>query len=126
MFCQIWLLSTHCVQYFLLLFRCGTEAVIAYWDSVLLLIGRQADHINYGYDSAIRLVPEMDGVRVISTLSHEMIQKVPLVVQQIFRINSTDPGSYLLEASKQFQVCIVWLQFRNVLCKFHYSLISFK
>lgn len=82
---------------------CGTEAVIGYWDNVLLVIGRQGDHINYGYDSAIRLVPEMDGVRVLSTYSHEMIQKVPLVVQQIFRINSTDPGSYLLEASKQFQ-----------------------
>jgi hypothetical protein len=88
--------------------------VIAYWDNVLLVIGRQADHINYAYDSAIRLVPEMDGVRVLSTLTHEMIQKVPLVVQQIFRINSTDPGSYLLEASKQFQVCIFFLQIRNV------------
>ena len=42
------------------------------------------------------------GVRVLSSLSLEMIQKVPLVVQQIFRINSTDPGSYLLEDSKQF------------------------
>jgi hypothetical protein len=88
-------------------FRCGTEAVIGYWDNVLLVIGRQGDHINYGYDSSIRLVPEMDGVRVLSTYSHEMIQKVPLVVQQIFRINSTDPGSYLLEASKQFQVCSI-------------------
>lgn len=80
--------------------------MIAYWENVLLVIGRQTDHIYYASDSAIRLIPEMDGVRVLSTLSHEMIQKVPLVVQQIFRINSTDPGSYLLEASKQFQVCI--------------------
>lgn len=82
---------------------CGTEAVITYWGNVLLVIGRQGDHINYSYDSAIWLVLEMDGVRVLSNLIHEMIQKVPVVVQQIFRINSTDPGSYLLEASKQFQ-----------------------
>ncbi|KAJ4427721.1 hypothetical protein ANN_25373 [Periplaneta americana] len=82
---------------------CGTEAVISYWDNIVLVIGRQGDHINYSYDSAIRLVPEMDGVRVLSSYSHEMIQKVPQVVQQIFRINSTEPGSYLLEASKQFQ-----------------------
>ncbi|PSN30635.1 Vacuolar protein sorting-associated protein 16 [Blattella germanica] len=82
---------------------CGTEAVIGYWDNLLLVIGRQGDDIGYSYDSAIKLVPEMDGVRILSTYSHEMIQKVPLVVQQIFRINSTEPGSYLLEASKQFQ-----------------------
>jgi len=93
--------------------------VITYWGNVLLVIGRQGDHINYSYDSAIWLVPEMDGVRVLSNLIHEMIQKVPVVVQQIFRINSTDPGSYLLEASKQFQVCVFFLRIRNVLFKPH-------
>ncbi|XP_066993327.2 vacuolar protein sorting-associated protein 16 homolog isoform X2 [Anabrus simplex] len=82
---------------------CGTEAVIGYWDNVLLLVGREGDYINYSYDSTIYLVPEMDGVRVLSAFTHEMIQKVPVVVQQIFRINSTQPGSYLLEASRQFQ-----------------------
>lgn len=97
------------------LLRCGTEAVIGYWDNVLLVIGREGDHINYGYDSAVRLVPEMDGVRVLSAFSHEMIQKVPLVVQQIFRINSTDPSSYLLEASKQFQVCNFILKLKCII-----------
>ncbi|XP_049939915.1 vacuolar protein sorting-associated protein 16 homolog isoform X2 [Schistocerca serialis cubense] len=82
---------------------CGTEAVIGYWESVLLLFGRQGDSTKYGYDSGVYLVPEMDGVRVLSLFSHEMIQKVPVVVQEIFRINSNDPGSYLFEASKQFQ-----------------------
>ncbi|XP_049834347.1 vacuolar protein sorting-associated protein 16 homolog [Schistocerca gregaria] len=82
---------------------CGTEAVIGYWESVLLLAGRQGDFTKYGYDSGVYLVPEMDGVRVLSLFSHEMIQKVPNVVQEIFRINSNDPGSYLFEASKQFQ-----------------------
>lgn len=36
-------------------------------------------------------------------MQHELVQKVPDVVQKIFRINSTEPGSFLLEASKQFQ-----------------------
>jgi hypothetical protein len=47
---------------------------------------------------------EMDCVRVISEYNHELIQKVPVEVEKIFRINSTAPGSYLVEASKQFQV----------------------
>nr|CAD7406570.1 unnamed protein product [Timema poppensis] len=85
---------------------CGTEAVVGHWDTVLLVVNRQGEFINYSYDSPVHLLPEMDGVRVLSAFTHEMIQKVPLVVQQIFRINSTEPGSYLLEASKQFQVSV--------------------
>lgn len=46
---------------------------------------------------------EIDGVRIISNSNHELLQKVPEVVQKIFRINSTESGSFLLEASKQFQ-----------------------
>ena len=68
-----------------------------------MVIGRSAETILYTYDGPAHLVTEIDGVRVISSYSHEMIQKVPNVVQAIFRINSTDPASYLLEASKQYQ-----------------------
>lgn len=82
---------------------CGTEAVIGLWSNILYVVGRNGDVVQYPYDN-IHLIPEIDGVRMISEANHEMIQKVPSVVQQIFRINSTDPGSYLLEASKQFQV----------------------
>lgn len=68
-----------------------------------MVVGRTAETIVYNYDGPVHLVTEIDGVRVLSSCSHEMIQKVPNVVQRIFRINSTDPASYLLEASKQFQ-----------------------
>ncbi|TGZ37732.1 Uncharacterized protein DBV15_02980 [Temnothorax longispinosus] len=82
---------------------CGTEAVVCSWNSTIMVVGRTADTIVYNYDGPVHLVTEIDGVRVLSSSSHEMIQKVPNVVQRIFRINSTDPASYLLEASKQFQ-----------------------
>lgn len=87
---------------------CGNEAVVAFWeqDCSLLIAGRHGEKISYSYDSSIHLVSEIDGVRVLSATQHELIQKVPDVVQKIFRINSTDPGSFLLEASKQFQVTI--------------------
>lgn len=82
---------------------CGTEAVVCSWNSTIMVVGRTAETIVYTYDGPVHLVTEIDGVRVLSGTSHEMIQKVPSVVQKIFRINSTDPASYLLEASKQFQ-----------------------
>ncbi|KAF7282142.1 vacuolar protein sorting 16 [Rhynchophorus ferrugineus] len=84
---------------------CGNEAVIAYWEQerTILIVGKNGTTSRFVYDSAIYLVPEIDGVRIISTAHHELLQKVPDVVQKIFRINSTEPGSFLLEASKQFQ-----------------------
>ncbi|XP_011305829.1 vacuolar protein sorting-associated protein 16 homolog [Fopius arisanus] len=82
---------------------CGVEAVVCIFNSTLLIAGRSGDTIVYSYDSSLHLISEVDGVRIISGSSHEMIQKVPNVVQRIFRINSTDPASYLLEASRQFQ-----------------------
>lgn len=83
--------------------RCGTEAVVCSWNTTIMVIGRTAETIVYNYDGPVHLVTEIDGVRMLSAFSHEMVQKVPNVVQRIFRINSTDPASYLLEASKQFQ-----------------------
>ncbi|XP_066259281.1 vacuolar protein sorting-associated protein 16 homolog isoform X2 [Euwallacea similis] len=84
---------------------CGNETVVAYWenDNSILIVGKNGKTQSYTYDSPVYLVAEIDGVRIISNAHHELLQKVPEVVQKIFRINSTEPGSFLLEASKQFQ-----------------------
>jgi hypothetical protein len=84
--------------------RCGSEAVVCCWDKTMMIFGlKGGEIISYSYDGPVHLMTEIDCVRVLSAYSHEMIQKVPQVVQKIFRINSTDAASYLLEASKQFQ-----------------------
>ncbi|EFA13302.2 Vacuolar protein sorting-associated protein 16 homolog-like Protein [Tribolium castaneum] len=84
---------------------CGNESVVAYWerDNSLLIVGKHGQKMMYTYDSSVHLSPEIDGVRIISNTQHELLQKVPDVVQKIFRINSTDLGSFLLEASKHYQ-----------------------
>lgn len=94
------------IEWPLLNFRCGNEAVVLYWerDQTLLIVGRYGQKMSYNYDSSLHLASEIDCIRIITNSQHELLQKVPDVVQQIFRINSTDPGSFLLEASKQFQV----------------------
>ena len=85
--------------------RCGSEAVVCCWEKTMMIVGcfKGGEIISYSYDGPIHLITEIDCIRVLSAYSHEMIQKVPNVVQKIFRINSTDAASYLLEASKQFQ-----------------------
>jgi hypothetical protein len=84
---------------------CGNESVVAYWerDNTLLIVGKHGQKMVYTYDGSVQLTAEIDGVRILSNTQHELLQKVPDVVQKIFRINSTDPGSFLLEASKHYQ-----------------------
>ena len=61
----------------------------------------------HSYDTAVHLVPEVDGLRIIGNYTHEFFQRVPSVVEDIFRIGSMAPGAMLYEASKQFQVGIM-------------------
>ncbi|XP_026330192.1 vacuolar protein sorting-associated protein 16 homolog [Hyposmocoma kahamanoa] len=82
---------------------CGSQAIVGHWDDTMCIYGFNGNVYTYPYDGPFHIIPELDCVRVISESTHELIQKVPVVVEKIFRINSTAPGSYLVEASKQFQ-----------------------
>jgi hypothetical protein len=48
------------------------------------MVGPFGDWIKYSYDDAIYLVPEIDGVRVISSDKCEFLQKVPSMLIIIF------------------------------------------
>ncbi|XP_064643681.1 vacuolar protein sorting-associated protein 16 homolog [Lineus longissimus] len=82
---------------------CGTGAVLGYWNDLLLMVGPKGVPISYNADGPSHLVPEMDGLRIVSNTSHEMLQKVPSVIEDIFKIGSMTPGAMLFEASREFQ-----------------------
>lgn len=86
--------------------RCGTEGVAVYSkvEETVMIVGKLDDQVSFIYTDPVCLVSEIDCVRVIGTFSNDMLQLVPHYVQEIFRINSTSPSSYLVEASKQFEV----------------------
>ncbi|KQK84786.1 hypothetical protein AAES_45387 [Amazona aestiva] len=54
-------------------------------------------------DEDSHLVPELDGVRLLSRSSHEFLQEIPEASQEIFRIASMAPGALLLEAQKEYE-----------------------
>ncbi|XP_065335778.1 vacuolar protein sorting-associated protein 16 homolog isoform X2 [Cloeon dipterum] len=83
---------------------CGSEAILVLWNRCsLMLVAKNGEHTTFAINEGMSLCQEMDGVRLLSRYKHEMLQKVPTVTQEVFRINSTEPGSFLLEASRQFQ-----------------------
>ncbi|CAG8569116.1 1317_t:CDS:10 [Ambispora gerdemannii] len=93
---------------------CGTDSVVMYWDKIVLMVGPFGDWIKHTYDDAIYLVPEVDGVRVISSDKCEFLQKLNRtdksasllytdVTEDIFKIGSTTPGAMLFDALDHFE-----------------------
>lgn len=78
------------------------EALVITYPSILLIVGINGDSNIYTYDPAIFLVPEMDGVRVLTNGYHEFIQKVPRCVSNIFGISISEPSSFLFESHRKF------------------------
>lgn len=86
-----------------------SDAVVITYSSLLIVVSVAGDLSLYSYDPAIFLIPEMDGVRILTNNCLEMIQKVPACVNNIFAINSQEPSSWLFEAHKKFLVIDTFL-----------------
>ena len=82
---------------------CGTGAVVVNSGTFLLVLSPTKDNFTLALDSAATVVPEVDGIRIVTNASHEFLEKVPLANQEIFRIGSMAPGAILVEASREFQ-----------------------
>jgi len=80
---------------------CGTGAVLVATDE-LHLVGKDDVLSLPAEDGPVAIVPELDGVRVISALRHDFFQRVPNSVEAIFKIGSMQPGSNLYEAFKEY------------------------
>jgi vacuolar protein sorting-associated protein 16 len=79
------------------------DALVVVYPSILLIIGINGDSNIFTYDSStINLIAEMDGVRVISNDSHELVQKVPKCVGNIFGISISEPSSFLFESHRKY------------------------
>lgn len=95
---------------------CGMDAVLLYWDDMLLMMGPDGDPVHYLYDEPIVLIPECDGVRILSNTIMEFLQRVPDSTVSVFTIGSTSPAALLYDALDHFdrqsaKVEILFLQF---------------
>nr|XP_023878112.1 protein VACUOLELESS1 isoform X1 [Quercus suber]XP_023878113.1 protein VACUOLELESS1 isoform X2 [Quercus suber] len=81
---------------------CGLDSVLLYWDDMLLMVGPSDEPVRYLYDEPIVLVPECDGVRILTNSSMEFLQLVPNSTVSIFKIGSTSPAALLYDALDHF------------------------
>ncbi|CAL9166156.1 unnamed protein product [Musa hybrid cultivar] len=85
---------------------CGLDSVLLYWDErELLMVGPNGNPVSYLYDEPIRLIPECDGVRLLSNSSMEFLQRVPDSTVSIFQVGSTLPAALLYDALEHFDRC---------------------
>lgn len=52
-------------------------SAVVMWDGLLAVVGECKETIQYHLDDDSILVPELDGVRIISGTHHELLQEVP-------------------------------------------------
>lgn len=78
------------------------DTVLLYWDELLLMVGPNGDPVRYSYDEPILLIPECDGVRILSNSSMEFLHRVPDSTVSIFQIGSTSPAALLYDALDHF------------------------
>ena len=77
---------------------CGTDSVVLYWDKMVLMVGPYGDWVKYSYDQPVWLLPEPDGVRIISNSLCEFLHRVPDATVEIFKIGSCTAGAMLVDA----------------------------
>lgn len=82
---------------------CGNNAVMLAWEDEVHLVGPSGASTAYFYDSFVHLVPDIDGIRMLTNDVCDFVQKVPDASEEVFRLGSTTPGSVLLDAVDQLE-----------------------
>ncbi|KAJ6102811.1 Vps16 N-terminal [Penicillium sp. IBT 16267x] len=82
---------------------CGDDAVILAWEDEIHLVGPSGAASKYYYDGRVHVIPEFDGVRLLTNDTCEFLHKVHGVTEEIFRLGSASPASVLLDSVDQLE-----------------------
>lgn len=83
---------------------CGNNAVALAWEDEIHIVGPDGTFYKYDdYDSFVHLLPDVDGIRVLTNDACGFLQKVPDSTEEVFRLGSTSPASVLLGAIEQLE-----------------------
>ncbi|KAL8914218.1 MAG: hypothetical protein Q9171_001089 [Xanthocarpia ochracea] len=82
---------------------CGNDAVMLAWEDEVHLIGPNGASLRYYFDGWVHLLPDVDGVRLVTNDVCEFLRKVPDCTEDVFKLGSTSPASVLLDALDQLE-----------------------
>ncbi|KAG8530362.1 uncharacterized protein KY384_004864 [Bacidia gigantensis] len=82
---------------------CGNDSVLLAWEDEVHLIGPDGSSLKYYYDDWVHMLPDVDGIRLITNEICEFLQKVPDTSEEVLNIGSTSAASVLLDAAQQLE-----------------------
>ena len=83
---------------------CGDNAIVLAWEDEIHLVGPDGAASKYTpYESFVHLLPDIDGIRILTSDVCDFVQKVPDSTADVFRLGSTSPASVLLDAIEQLE-----------------------
>ncbi|KAI1082357.1 vacuolar protein sorting-associated protein 16 [Whalleya microplaca] len=82
---------------------CGNDAVVIAWEDEVNVVGPNNAVASYVYEGRVHVLPDHDGVRLITNDVCDFLQKVPDVTDEVFRYGTESPASVLLDAVEQLE-----------------------
>uniref|UniRef100_A0A093VGE7 Probable vacuolar protein sorting-associated protein 16 homolog n=1 Tax=Talaromyces marneffei PM1 TaxID=1077442 RepID=A0A093VGE7_TALMA len=77
---------------------CGDDAIVLGWEDEIHLVGSNGASSKHYYDGHVHVLPEFDGVWLLTNESCEFLHKISAVTEDVFRLGSTSPASVLLDS----------------------------
>lgn len=80
------------------IYWCGNDSVILAWEDEIHMVGPNGAAAKYYYDDIVHVVPDIDGVRLITSESCEFLHKVPDESEEVFKMGATSPSPVLFDS----------------------------
>ncbi|KAJ9645035.1 Vacuolar protein sorting-associated protein 16 [Knufia peltigerae] len=80
------------------IYWCGNDSVILAWEDEIHMVGPDGAAVKYYYDDQVHVVPDIDGIRLITNESCDFVHKVPDQLEEVFRLGSTSAASVLVDS----------------------------
>ncbi|KAK2873738.1 hypothetical protein FQN49_002117 [Arthroderma sp. PD_2] len=82
---------------------CGNDAVVLAWEDEVHMVGPNGAAARYFYEGQVHIIPDIDGIRILTNDVCEFLHKVPDVTEEVFRLGSSAPASVLLDSVEQLE-----------------------
>ncbi|EDV28331.1 uncharacterized protein TRIADDRAFT_20725, partial [Trichoplax adhaerens] len=83
---------------------CGAGAVVLNWGDELQIVGPHPLTVQtLPLIGSACLTADIDGVRIVTTDTHELLHEVPLETEEVFKVGSAASGAMLLDAMKEYE-----------------------
>ncbi|KAM5444300.1 Vacuolar protein sorting-associated protein 16 [Microsporum ferrugineum] len=82
---------------------CGNDAVVLAWEDEVHVVGPNGAAARYFYEGQVHIIPDIDGIRILTNDVCEFLHKVPDATDEVFRLGSSAPASVLLDSVEQLE-----------------------